>query len=79
MDQLSMANSAYWYSRVLKADCNALRRALSIEVESQRKKGKLRRTWRKQVEEKSMKVVLSSQMHFVDQCGLLAWIRLPQC
>ena len=28
-----------------------LRRALDIEVEGQRKKGRLKRTWRRQVEE----------------------------
>ena len=47
-----MANSVCWYDHVL-------RRALSFEVEGQRKKGRLNRTWGKQVEEESMKVGLS--------------------
>ena len=35
-----------------------LRRALDFEVEGQRKKGRLKRTWKKQVEEESVKVGL---------------------
>ena len=33
-----------------------LRRALYFEIEGQRKKGRLKRTWKKQVEEESVKV-----------------------
>ena len=35
-----------------------LRRALDFEVECQRKKGRSKRTWKKQVEEEGMKVGL---------------------
>ena len=35
-----------------------IRRALDFEVEGQRKKGRLKRMWRKQVEEESVKVGL---------------------
>ena len=41
-----------WY------DVQVLGRALEFEVESQRKKGRLKRTWKKQVEEESVKVGL---------------------
>ena len=35
-----------------------MRRSLDYEVEGQRKKGRLKRTWRRQVEEESVKVCL---------------------
>ena len=35
--------------------------ALDFAVESQRKKGRLKRTWKKQVEEESMKVGLRTE------------------
>ena len=58
IDQLPMANSVRWYGHVLRReDGNVLRRALEIEVEGQRKKGRLKRTWNKQVEEESVKIV----------------------
>ena len=59
IDQLAMANSVHWYGHVLRReDGHVLRRALHFEVEGQRKKGKPKRTWKKQVEEESMKVGL---------------------
>ena len=54
-----MANSVCWYGGVLRReDGHVLRRALDFDVESQRKKGRLKRTWKKQVEEESVKVGL---------------------
>ena len=49
-----------WYGHVLRrVDGHVMRRALDFEVEGQRKKGGLmRRTWKKQVEEESVKVGL---------------------
>ena len=44
-----MANSVCWYGHVLG-------RALDFEVAVQRKKGRLMRTWKKQVEEEKMNV-----------------------
>ena len=41
-----------------REDGHVLRRALDFKVESQRKKGKTKRTWKKQVEEESVKVGL---------------------
>ena len=59
MDQLTMANSVRWSGHVLRReDGHVLRRALDFEVEGQRKKGRLNRTWLKQVEEESVKVGL---------------------
>ena len=59
MDQLAMANSVRWYGHVLsREDGHVLRRASDFEVEGHRKKGRPKRTWKKQVEEESMKVGL---------------------
>ena len=52
IDLLAMADSVCWYGHVLRTgDDHVLRRALDFEVESQMKTGRLKRTWKKQVEE----------------------------
>ena len=62
MDQLAMANSIHWYDHVLKMeDGHVSRRALHFEVEGHRKKGRLKKTWKKKVEEESVKVGLSGE------------------
>ena len=54
-----MANSVRWYGHVLRReDGHILRRALDFEVEGQRKKGRPKGTWKKQVDEESVKVGL---------------------
>ena len=54
-----MANSICWYSHVLRReDGHILRRALDIEVEGQRKKGRSKRTWKMYVEIESVMVGL---------------------
>ena len=59
IDQLAMASSVRWYGHVLRReDGHVLRRALYFKVEGQRKKGRLKRIWKKQVEEESVKVGL---------------------
>ena len=59
IDQLAMANSVHWYGHVLRReDGHVLRRTLDFEVVDQRKKGRPKRTWKKQVEGESMKVGL---------------------
>ena len=45
-------------------------RALNFDVEGQRKKGKLKKTWKKQVEEESIKLSLSRE----DVLCQLIWI-----
>ena len=56
---LAMANSAHWYGHVLmREDGHVFRRVLDFELEGQSKKGRLKRTWKKQVEEESVKVDL---------------------
>ena len=59
IDQLVMANSVCWYGHVLgREDGQVLRRTLDHEVEGKRKKGRPKSTWKKQVEEGSVKVGL---------------------
>ena len=41
--------------------CHVLRRALDFKVEGQRKKGRLKKTWKKLVEDESLKVGLSME------------------
>ena len=55
-ETLAMANSVRWYGHVLgREDGHVLKRALDLEVEGQRMKG---RTWKKQVEGESVKAGL---------------------
>ena len=54
--KLAMANSVHWYGHELSREGgHALRRALDFEVEHQRKKGRMKRIWKKQVAEECMK------------------------
>ena len=59
IDYLAMANRVRWYGHVLRIeDGHVLTRALDFGVEVQRKKGRPNRTWKKLVEEESVKVGL---------------------
>ena len=59
IDQLAMTNSVCWHGHVLRReDGDVLRRALDLEIEGERMKGRLKSTWKNQVEEKSVKVGL---------------------
>ena len=55
---------------------HVLRRALDFEAESQKKKGRLNRTSKKQVEEESVKVGLRRKDALAGQRGVLALFRL---
>ena len=77
MDQLAMANSVRWYGHVLRRDDGrVLCRVLDFEVENHMMKWKLKRTWKKQVVDESVKIGLGREKHFADQTGVLALIRL---
>ena len=59
IDQLAMADSVSWNGHVLRIENGrVLRRALDFEVEGQMKKGRSKSTWKRQVEEESVKVGL---------------------
>ena len=56
IDQQAIENSFCWYGHLLRReDGHVLRRALDFEAKGQRKKWRPKRTWRKQVEEESVK------------------------
>ena len=58
-DQMVMASSVHWHVHVqMREGVHVLRRALDIEVESQRMKYWPMRIWKNQVEEESAKVGL---------------------
>ena len=62
IDQLTIANSVHWYGDELRREdghvlrmavyFHVLRRVLHFQVEGQRKKGRPKKTWMKQVEVK---------------------------
>ena len=59
IDQLAMANSVCLYGHVLmREDGLVLRRALDSKIEGQRKNGRPKRKWEKQVDEESLKIGL---------------------
>ena len=59
MNQLAMENSVRWYGHVLRReDGHVLRRTLDFEVEGEKRKGRPKRTWKRQVEEESVMVAL---------------------
>ena len=62
IEQFALANIVRWYGHVLRReDGHVMRRAQDLEVEGQRKKARSKRTWKKQVEEKSLKVGLGRE------------------
>ena len=59
---MAMENSVHLYFHVLRReDSHVLRRVLEIEVVDQMKKGRLKKTWKKRVEDESVKVGLSRE------------------
>ena len=62
MDQLTTANGVKWYGSVLRRDDDSvLRVALDFEVSGKRKQGRLKKTWKKQVEEETEKICLKKE------------------
>ena len=75
-----VANSVRWYGHVLMMkDGDILRMALDFEVEGQKRKGRLKRTWKRQVEEESMKVGLRSKDALCHLHFFLAYADTPLC
>ena len=58
IDQLAMEKSVCWHGHVLMREDGHVLRALDFEAEGQRKKGRSKRTWEKQVEEENVKIGL---------------------
>ena len=62
IDQLATANGVRWYGHVLRRDNDSvLRVALNLEVTGKRKRGRPKKTWKKQVEEEAEKVGLKKE------------------
>ena len=62
IDWLATANGVRWYGHVLRRDHNSvLRVALDLEVSGKRKREQLKKTWKKQVEEKTKKIGLKKK------------------
>ena len=61
-DRLATANEVRWYGHVLRRDDNSVSRAaLDLEVSGKRKRGRRKKTWKKQVEEKTEKIGLKKE------------------
>ena len=62
IDRLATANGVRWYGHVLRRDDDSvLRVALNLEVSGKRKRGRPKKTWKKQVEEETEKVGLKKE------------------
>ena len=62
INQLAMANNVHWCGHGLRReDGHVMTRSLDFEVEGHRMKRRPKRTWKKQVEEESVKVGLSRE------------------
>ena len=60
IDRLATANGVRWYGHVLRRyDDSVLRVALDLEVSGNRNRGRLKKTWKKQVEEEAEKIGLT--------------------
>ena len=54
---LATTNGVKWYGHMLRRDDDSvLRAALDIEVSGNRKQGRLKKTWKKQVEEETERI-----------------------
>ena len=58
LDRIAKTNGVRWYGHVIRRDDNILKKAMMLEVNGQRKRGRPKTTWRKQVEESVKKVGL---------------------
>ena len=59
INRLATANGVRWYGHVLRRDDDSvLRVALNLEVSGKRKRGRPKKTWKKQVEEETEKIGL---------------------
>ena len=62
IDRLATANGGRWYVHVLSRDDDSvLRVALDLEVSGKKKRGRPKKTWKKQVEEETEKIGLKKE------------------
>ena len=63
MVQMAKANEVRWYGHVLRRDDgHVLRKALEFEEKGKRKRGRLKMTWKMQVEKESKSVGLEKMV-----------------
>ena len=65
--KLAIANNTHWHQHVLRKENRLVQRTACLTL-SQRKR--LKRTWKKQVENEFVKADLCKKTYFIDQCGL---------
>ena len=58
LDRMVKANGVRWYGLVIRRDNNILKKAMMLEVNGKRKRGRPKMTWWRQVEESVEKVGL---------------------
>ena len=59
LDRMAKANGVRWYGHVIRReDDNILKKAMTMEVNGQRKRGRPKMTWKRQVEESAKKIGL---------------------
>ena len=59
LDRMAKANGVRWYRYVIRReDDNILKKAMMMEVNGQRKRGRPKMTWKRQMEERVKKVGL---------------------
>ena len=57
-DRMAKANGERWYGYVIRGDDDNILKAMMLEMNGQRKRGRPKLTWRRQVEESAKKVRL---------------------
>ena len=59
LDKMAQANEVRWYGHVVRRDKESiLKKAMMFQVNGQRKRGRPKQTWKKQVEESLKKIGL---------------------
>ena len=62
INRFATANGVRWYGHVLRRDDDSVFRvALDLEVKGKRKRGQLKKTWKKQVEKETEKIGLKKE------------------
>ena len=62
LDSMAKANGVRWYGQVMRReDDNILKKAMVMEVNGKRKRGRPELTWRRQVKESMKKVGLKNE------------------
>ena len=70
IDRLATANGVRWYGNVLRRDDDSvLRVALDLDVSGKRKRERPKKTWKKQVEEKTEKIGLKKEDALIEASG----------